>query len=1316
MREKNKKRISIILSVIMGIGILSQGGFYNVIAEDEGETIINPWLQSTNNFGINNPTIANDGNVTYDCISFGRYPQSDITGQTVEPIKWRVLSVDGSDAFLMADKVLDVMKYNEEKESVMWENSSLRNWLNGEFFNNAFNVSEQNAIKSSEVVNKGNPYSESDGATDGNITYDKVYIPSLYEITNSKYGFSEELEFDDELKGLSRIRNNTEYVKSGGSIQSSSVGNTYWLRTSGHLLIASSLVVNTGEVNEMGALVTNTNIGVCPVIHIDLSNEDTWSYEGKIETNNEVQNTELQMTSEVQNTELEMTSQVQNTELEMTSQEIKTSENKTTEQNTQKYEETEVSTSEMEAYTEIEMNQIFDEDGTFELGAYNLNVRKELNNSTAIAGVDTKDENHIKILQTSSDWENAWGLQLIKEFSGLESEKTYTIEWPFISANIYGALFGGTDEDNAQFIKLFGGKQIITGSFTTKEDGTGKYIMAMGLLGGDNSLDIFAPIVKDEDGNIVFSSEETTKEEELKEPTDVVAPSVSCIGNQAMISWENTIEQTNSGQLYNIYLDHIMRYSNVQAGAYSFLNLKAGTHTVKIVSILNGIVSKGIELSFDIEEDEITTTVLEESKTEEITCQKLAEIYSDEVTVSAGDEVTIPIKIRDNTGVMGFAFDVEYDWNILTPVAIESSNLTVGGIMNDSIDTSTNNIFKVCWANDSNITEDGILFYITFKVSEYARGKKQINLSCRQDETFNEYWKDVKLECNDILINVIEPQMSSVYLSSNDNLEVNCGNEVAVPISISNNTNTDSVSFDLKYDKQAFSIRTVEKIFEGEYSIKEISDGVHFEVSGIQSDEKLFTIYYSVTDYIGGEYRFSFENTEIDAINFSIKVNNANENARTIISGGSLAINENVLTVPVMVKNNKGIMGYKIALNYDEECLEPIEVTSGAMFKGNFANNIGVYSGKYSVLWSGNENVVGNGILFTATFKIKNENIMSTLIELQYSQADTFNESWEDVELDCKNIEIDVQKIKQEETETNQTTTEENTTEETTREENTTKETTTEKSTTQETITSIKESSKPVETTTILEPTNVLETTKNNIVTEEQQTTIKNYPTIVSTINAKGLSNSQSASIVTTQSYLIGVMKSGKGGMLTIPVKATSKSGNLIVEIKTSSKVSVMFMSNYVDMEYALEHTDAKNIVMNGSSGTFNNIVSAGKKMYVHLFDEKITKPINVYIKVYEYTGLSSKINKVKNIKGKKASLKWKKVKGISGYEVQMAMDKKFKKKVKTKTLKPKASTIIFKKLKKKKKYYFRIRVFKKIGNIKAYGNWSKVKNIIIKK
>lgn len=93
---------------------------------------------------------------------------------------------------------------------------------------------------------------------------------------------------------------------------------------------------------------------------------------------------------------------------------------------------------------------------------------------------------------------------------------------------------------------------------------------------------------------------------------------------------------------------------------------------------------------------------------------------------------------------------------------------------------------------------------------------------------------------------------------------------------------------------------------------------------------------------------------------------------------------------------------------------------------------------------------------------------------------------------------------------------------------------------------------------------------------------------------------------------------------------------------------------------------------------------------------------------------------KVKSIKNKQAKITWKKLSGVDGYAVECSLKKNFKKKkTKTKKVSKKLKTCTIKKLKSGKKYFVRVRAYKKYtvnGKVKvAYGSYSKVKKVIIK-
>jgi hypothetical protein len=91
-------------------------------------------------------------------------------------------------------------------------------------------------------------------------------------------------------------------------------------------------------------------------------------------------------------------------------------------------------------------------------------------------------------------------------------------------------------------------------------------------------------------------------------------------------------------------------------------------------------------------------------------------------------------------------------------------------------------------------------------------------------------------------------------------------------------------------------------------------------------------------------------------------------------------------------------------------------------------------------------------------------------------------------------------------------------------------------------------------------------------------------------------------------------------------------------------------------------------------------------------------------------------ISSAKNVKKLKLTTKWKKVSGVTGYQLQIALNQSFtsgKKTVKIKGAGTVSNTLT--KLK-KKTYWVRLRSYKTVSGKTIYSSWSKVKKVAIKK
>lgn len=118
-------------------------------------------------------------------VNFGRFEQDGNQSNGPEDLKWLVLDCDeeAGTVLLITAKGIAHIKYNEtplneNRTRVYWKHSSLRAWLNGDFYTNAFTDEEKAQIESTAVSGVGNAYG---GVQPGPATRDNIYILSMDE-------------------------------------------------------------------------------------------------------------------------------------------------------------------------------------------------------------------------------------------------------------------------------------------------------------------------------------------------------------------------------------------------------------------------------------------------------------------------------------------------------------------------------------------------------------------------------------------------------------------------------------------------------------------------------------------------------------------------------------------------------------------------------------------------------------------------------------------------------------------------------------------------------------------------------------------------------------------------------------------------------------------------------------------------------------------------------------------------------------------------------------------------------------------------------
>ena len=127
--------------------------------------------------------------------------------------------------------------------------------------------------------------------------------------------------------------------------------------------------------------------------------------------------------------------------------------------------------------------------------------------------------------------------------------------------------------------------------------------------------------------------------------------------------------------------------------------------------------------------------------------------------------------------------------------------------------------------------------------------------------------------------------------------------------------------------------------------------------------------------------------------------------------------------------------------------------------------------------------------------------------------------------------------------------------------------------------------------------------------------------------------------------------------------------------------------------------------------------LKAGKTYYYKVRAYKLVNGMKIYGDYSSVVAMETKTSKpsIKVKAGKKqVKITWNKVSGANGYEIYMSTSKSGKyKKIKSAN----AKTISFtkKKLTEGKKYYFKVRTYKKINGKKIYSGWSIVKSVKVK-
>ena len=196
-----------------------------------------------------------------------------------EPVKWRVL--DPGNGLVMTESLLDAQAFsNYEKKSGTefynetgkyaseWSTSSLRKWLNSDFFNTAFVDTQKANIKTTYLTTKSTDQSQYDSAQ----TFDKIYLLSYEDALKPAYGFSA----SDEAKDSARKASGSDYAQCQGLYARFDEDGfpAYW-RLRSPAESNNNKNVNTDGTVLYSVSASYTSFGIRPVCRLSVIRNDT---------------------------------------------------------------------------------------------------------------------------------------------------------------------------------------------------------------------------------------------------------------------------------------------------------------------------------------------------------------------------------------------------------------------------------------------------------------------------------------------------------------------------------------------------------------------------------------------------------------------------------------------------------------------------------------------------------------------------------------------------------------------------------------------------------------------------------------------------------------------------------------------------------------------------------------------------------------------------------------------------------------------------------------------------------------------------------
>ena len=174
------------------------------------------------------------------------------------------------------------------------------------------------------------------------------------------------------------------------------------------------------------------------------------------------------------------------------------------------------------------------------------------------------------------------------------------------------------------------------------------------------------------------------------------------------------------------------------------MNAPAATDSVLFTLVLN--VSEKAGGRYTFEPVDPTRNIQTESGTVFIQTLPTTLVVEDQRIQQGTTTITVPVNIANNRGVMGLSAIISYDPNCLRLTDITRGESLTSGSLQKNLATEGQAI--LVYTDSSDMTANGTVFVLEFQVLAGLIDQTEISLSYLQEDTFNEAWDDVVLECS----------------------------------------------------------------------------------------------------------------------------------------------------------------------------------------------------------------------------------------------------------------------------------------------------------------------------------------------------------------------------------------------------------------------------------------------------------------------------------------------------------------------------------------------------------------------------------------